>query len=106
MSNFMDGAWEIVAAYPDLLTIPEAQEILRVSRATIQRMAGRGELKYVRVGPSRQWRILRSSVEEYIRRDLNEQANAFLREELQREKTLQATEKKEHAGRAYFTKGE
>ena len=46
---------------PDYLTLPETLAILRVSRTTLYRMIGRGDLPVSRVGKS--LRFLRSDVE-------------------------------------------
>jgi excisionase family DNA binding protein len=51
---------------PELLTIDETAEFLRVSDKTVRRMLNDGRLKGVNIG--RQWRIPREALEEIIQR--------------------------------------
>ncbi len=51
---------------PDLLTVKEVAEILRVSQPTVLRMIDDGELRAIRV--RNQWRIRRSELEDYLQR--------------------------------------
>jgi len=51
---------------PELLTIDETAEFLRVSDKTVRRMLNDGRLKGVNI--SRQWRIPREALEEIIQR--------------------------------------
>jgi len=50
----------------DFLTVSEVAELLRVSDETVYRLCRRGELKASRAGI--QWRIKRTSVDEYLSR--------------------------------------
>jgi excisionase family DNA binding protein len=54
----------MVQRVPELLTIDEAAESLRVTRRTIERLIARGELE--RVNVARTVRITRSSLDAYI----------------------------------------
>jgi len=51
---------------PDLLTVKEVAEILRVSQPTVLRMIDDGELRAIRV--RNQWRIRRSDLDDYLQR--------------------------------------
>jgi excisionase family DNA binding protein len=53
-----------VATPPDLLTLTEAAELLRISRATAYRLIGAGELPALRVGHG--LRIDRAELREYL----------------------------------------
>lgn len=50
---------------PELLTIDETAEFLRVSDKTVRRMIDDGRLKAVAIG--RQWRIPKEALEEFIK---------------------------------------
>ena len=50
----------------DILTLKDLQELLHIGKNTALRLAQSGEIKAFRVG--NQWRILKGSVERYIRR--------------------------------------
>jgi excisionase family DNA binding protein len=51
----------------DVLTIDEAKVILKVSKKTLYNLVKSGELHAVKVG--RGWRILRGSIEQYLKED-------------------------------------
>jgi len=53
-------------AMRDVLTVDEIADYLRVSRATICRWCGAGKLPAFKIGKS--WRVQRSDLEGYIRR--------------------------------------
>ena len=50
----------------DILTLKDLQELLHIGKNTALRLVQSGEIKEFRVG--NQWRILKGSVERYIRR--------------------------------------
>lgn len=50
----------------DILTLKELQELLHIGKNTSLRLVQRGEIEAFRVG--NQWRILKGSVEKYVRR--------------------------------------
>lgn len=54
---------------PDLLTIKEVVDRLKVSKSTVRRLGQAGELSYTLVGKRRCWRFFRESVESYIMRN-------------------------------------
>ena len=49
----------------DILTLKDLQELLHIGKNTALRLVQSGEIKAFRVG--NQWRILKGSVERYIR---------------------------------------
>ena len=49
---------------PDVLTVGEVAAFMRVSRETVYRMAGRGELPGRKIG--RIWRFPRAAIDEYL----------------------------------------
>jgi excisionase family DNA binding protein len=51
---------------PDLLTLPEVREALRVSRATVTRLIARKELPIVKVG--RRTFVTRQALEAFVTR--------------------------------------
>lgn len=53
---------------PELLTVAEAAEVLRVHPNTVKRLGDRGELPFFRVVRRGDRRIRRSDLEAYIRR--------------------------------------
>lgn len=53
------------AASERLYTIAEVAELWQLSRDTIERLLGRGELRYVQVGARRR-RIPASALDEYV----------------------------------------
>lgn len=50
----------------EILTLKELQELLHIGKNTALRLVQNGEIDAFRVG--NQWRVLRESVEKYIRR--------------------------------------
>jgi excisionase family DNA binding protein len=52
---------------PEVLTLPEAAELLRVSERTVWELSARGELPHMRVGA--QYRYLRSRLLAYLAGD-------------------------------------
>ena len=50
----------------EILTLKELQELLHIGKNTALRLVQSGEIDAFRVG--NQWRVLRESVEKYIRR--------------------------------------
>lgn len=52
---------------PDVLTVPEVSEFLRVSRETVYRLAQRGELRGRKIG--RVWRFARDDVLDFLSGD-------------------------------------
>ena len=55
-----------------ILTIPEAIEVLRISRSSMYAIMGRGDLKTVKFGKSRRVRL--TDLERYIERCAGEKA--------------------------------
>lgn len=53
----------------NLLTVPEAADRLRLTPATVRRMANRGELSASLIG--RQWRIPEDSIDDLVARHSN-----------------------------------
>ena len=50
----------------DILTLKELQELLHIGKNTALKLVQSGEIEAFRVG--NQWRVLKTSVEQYIRR--------------------------------------
>ena len=62
----------------DVLTVNEACNILKVSKKTLYNLVRAGGLHAVKVG--RGWRILRPSLEDYLRGDNNNHDNMHSRD--------------------------
>lgn len=56
--------------YPDIVTIDEAMDILRIGRGQCYHLLSSGRLKSFRIG-SRNWKIPREAVEEFINNNGN-----------------------------------
>lgn len=53
----------------EILTLKELQELLHIGKNTALRLVQSGDIEAFRAG--KQWRVLRESVEKYIRRSAN-----------------------------------
>lgn len=64
---------------PDVLTIPECQQVLRIGRSTAYRLIQSGELRCIRIG--RSIRIPKKYVMEFVSKqsDANEAVSAMLK---------------------------
>lgn len=57
-------------AFPEILTLGEVADCLRVSQATVWRWCNNGRLPAFRIG--RSWRVRRSDLEDLIEQSLDE----------------------------------
>lgn len=56
-------------AYPDILSIAEVQNALRLSRNTVLKLLDTGQINYTKIG--KLYRIPKESLEEYIKQNSN-----------------------------------